>query len=90
MKINIFVPVKSGGKFTDYTFTHSSVSGEKTNGPQAPEDEIITAIDESRMSPEKRIARRFLVFLGNHRLTLTELLKLPIREQNRLRKEFID
>ena len=90
MKVNIFVPTRSGGKFTDYSFTHSSITGEPVNGPVAPEDDIITEIDESRMSKEKILATRFLSFLGNRRLTMKSLKKLPLEEQTRLRKEFIE
>jgi hypothetical protein len=90
VKINVFIPTGKGGKFTDYGLTHSSISGQRANGPQSPEDEVITAIDESRMLPQKVIARRFLDFLGNHRLTIETLKQLSVIEQQRLRQEFID
>lgn len=90
MKVNIFVPTRSGGKFTDYSFNHSSITGEEVNGPVAPEDGIITEIDESRMSPKKILATRFLAFLKNRRLTMELLKKLSLEEQVRLKKEFIE
>jgi hypothetical protein len=88
MKVNVFVPAKNGSKFTDYSITYSSILGEQTNGPEAPESVIINAIDESRLSPQKARARRFLIFLGNRRLTAEKLKELSLAEQERLRKEF--
>lgn len=89
MKVNIFMPTRSGGHFTDYSFNHSSVTGEEIFGPAAPEDGIITEIDESRMSSEKVLATRFLAFLSTRRLTIESLKQLSSQEQNRLKREFI-
>lgn len=89
MKINVFVPTRSGGRFAD-AFPHSSISGIQTEGPENPGDEIIQAVDESRMSLEKVIAQRFIQFLGNRRLTVTVLKTLSIEEQDRLKKEFLE
>src|ERR1700676_2256365 len=69
MKVNVFVSTRSGGNFAG-SFPHSSITGEQVDGPEAPEDSIIAAIDEDRISPEKALAVRFLTFLGNHRLTI--------------------
>lgn len=90
MKLNAFVPTRNGGKFADNQLNHSSITGEAVNGPYSPEDEVITEIDESRMSPEKFIATRFLTFLGNRGLTLKSLNSMPIEEQKRVIKEFIE
>lgn len=90
MKINIFIPTVSGGKFASSTAYHSSLSGSETTGPYSPGDEVIRAIDESKMSPEKIIAQRFLEFLGNRRLTVQQIKEFSIEEQNRLKKEFIE
>jgi hypothetical protein len=87
MKINIFVPTVGGGNFTD-AFPNSSLSGSVVEGPQSPGEEIIDAIDEERMTPEKRVARRFLKFLGNRRLNMMKLTELPKLEQSRLIAEF--
>lgn len=89
MKINIFVPTRNGGKFTDYSINYSSITGEDTGGPSAPEDQIITEIDESRMSPNKILATRFLSFLSDRNLTIDLLKQLPVEEQARIRKEFL-
>ena len=88
MKINILAPTRSGGKFAGDT-PHSSISGESVSGPAAPEDKIITDIDEEKMTHEKFVATRFLTFLGNQRLTLEQLNNLPEKEQQRIKKEFI-
>jgi hypothetical protein len=90
VKINIFVPTQSGGRFANSDLVHSSITGERVSGPAAPEDDLITEIDESRMRPEKVIAIRFLTFLGNRRLTMESLKKLSIEEQKRIKKEFIE
>lgn len=87
MKINILVPTRSGGKFAGDS-PHSSVAGESVSGPAAPEDELITIIDEDKMSVEKIVATRFLRFLGNQRLTIDKLNNLPKEEQQRIKKEF--
>jgi hypothetical protein len=88
MKMNVFVPTSRGGKFgTDQLY--SSVTGQQISGPESPEDEIITAVDESKMSPQKVLAQRFLTFLGNHRLNMRTLKELPPGEQARLKKEFL-
>ena len=90
MKLNTFVPTRGGGKFADNQLNHSSITGEQVSGPFVPEEELITEIDESRMSPEKIVATRFLKFLGNRRLTLASLKALPIKEQKKVKKEFIE
>ena len=89
MKVNVFVSTRSGGNFAG-SFPHSSITGEQVDGPEAPEDSIIAAIDEDRISPEKALAVRFLTFLGNHRLTIESLNILSSEEQARLKKEFIE
>lgn len=90
MKINIFIPTRNGGKFTDNSLIHSSITGEPVSGPACPEEEIINAIDESRMSVEKIVAKRFLEFLGTRKLTMQSLKLLSAKEQARLKKEFIE
>lgn len=90
MKLNTFVPTRNGGKFADSLLSHSSITGEAVSGPSSPENEIITEIDESRMSPAKFVATRFLTFLGNRGLTLKSLNEMSIREQKRIKKEFIE
>jgi len=89
MKINIYTNTKSGGKFTD-AFPSSSITGAPTDGPQSPGDEIIRAVDESRMRSDKILAQRFIEFLGNRRLTVWGLKNLFIEEQAKLRKEFLE
>lgn len=89
MKINVFVPTRSGGKFAD-SFPHSSISGIQTDGPASPGDEVIRAVDESKMSSDKILAQRFLEFLGNRRLTVVMLENLPLEERIRLKKEFLE
>jgi hypothetical protein len=88
MKINVFIPTSSGGKFaTDQLY--NSFTGQLISGPKSPEDEIILAIDESKMSAPKVLAQRFLTFLGNHRLNMKTLKELSPGEQARLKKEFL-
>lgn len=88
MKVNIFISNSRGGNFTD-AFPNSSLTGISVEGPQYPGEEIIDAIDESRMSTEKVIARRFLKFLGDRRLNMEKLGHLLREEQVRLIKEFV-
>lgn len=90
MKINIFVPTRSGGKFADNSLVHSSLTGEPVSGPVSPGDEIIAAIDESKMSQEKIVATRFLSFLETRRLTMESLKQLELKEQARIKQEFIE
>ena len=90
MKMNIFVPTKNGGKFTDTSIPHSSITGVATGESTSPEDEIINAIDERKMSDEKYTAIKFLEFLGNRRLTLEDVNNLTAEEQSKLKKEFIN
>lgn len=87
MKVNILVPTRKGGKFAG-DYLHSSVTGEAQSGPGSPEDELITSIDESKMSTEKIVASRFLTFLANRNLTIGDLSKLTPTEQSRIKKEF--
>jgi len=54
-----------------------------------PEEELITEIDEQRMSPEKIAATRFLKFLEDKKLTLERLKTLPSQERDRLKREFL-
>ena len=89
MKINIYTNTKNGGRFTD-AFPYSSVTGVQVEGPQSPGEEIIRAIDEQKMYPDKILASRFLEFLGNRRLTVAKLKSLPTEEQAKIRKEFIE
>jgi len=63
--------------------------GHRTIGLQDVEDELIRDIDEQKMSPEKLLATRFLTFLGNRQINLTNLKLLPVEEQQRLKKEFL-
>jgi hypothetical protein len=70
-------------------FHGREAGGNRAIGLQDAEDEMITAIDEHRMSPAKLSATRFLTFLGNRRLTIAKLKELPIEEQKRLKKEFL-
>ncbi len=89
MKINTFIKTKSGGNFTD-VFPHSSITGMDEDGPQSPGDEVIRLIDESKMSPQKLLASRFIEFLGNRRLNMEKFKQLSWNEQNRMKKEFLD
>lgn len=89
MKINIFVPTNDGGNFTG-PIPYYSITGQVHDTPQSPEDDVINAIDESRMSPQKALVERFKVFLGNRRLKIADLKNLSKDEQNRIRKEFLD
>ena len=90
MKINILVPTRSGGKFADSASTHSSITGEQVSGPSSPEEDLIDEIDELKMSPEKIVARRFLKFLGNRRLTMDTLKLLSHEDQVKIKEEFIN
>ena len=87
MKINIFTVTRAGQKFAGDSI-HSSITGESIGGPLAPEDQIITEIDELKMSPEKIIATRFLAFLETRSLDMKLLAVLSDEEQNRIRREF--
>jgi hypothetical protein len=64
--------------------------GYRAIGLQNVEDELIQDIDEQGMSPEKILASRFLTFLGNRQISLTDLFLLPEEEQQRLKKEFLE
>ena len=55
-----------------------------------PELEIIRSIDEERMSTPQIYARMFISFLGNRRLNVESLKSLPVEEQNRLKREFLE
>jgi hypothetical protein len=55
-----------------------------------PEEEFIQDIDEEKMTPEKILATRFLNFLGGRQLTMEKLRALPTKEQQRLKKEFLE
>jgi hypothetical protein len=90
MKVNVLISTKSGAKFVDYSPQYSSITGEETHGPVAPEDEIIDEIDESRQSIDKFLAVKFLAFLKNRRLTMEMVKLLSPEEQQRLKREFID
>ena len=50
----------------------------------------VQGIDEKYMPVQKLLATRFLAFLSNQRLTLDILKSLPLEEQQRLRKEFLE
>jgi hypothetical protein len=89
VKVNIFVPTKNGGKFTDNSIPHSSITGVETGEPASPEDEIINAIDERKMSPEKFTAVKFLEFLANHRIKIEDLKNLSPQRQSDIRREFL-
>ena len=54
-----------------------------------PEEELVTELDEQRMSPEKIAATRFLKFLADNRLDMEKLRALPLEDQARLKREFL-
>jgi hypothetical protein len=60
-----------------------------------PEEELVRDIDEQRMSPSKLLATRFLIFISSRLapnggfLNIEKLNKLPIEEQQRIKKEFL-
>jgi hypothetical protein len=89
MKINTFTPTRTGGHFAD-PIPYSSITGAETGEPISPEDEIINSIDEQQMSDESYTAKKFLEFLGHHRLKLSDLDNLSERERAKLRKEFME
>jgi hypothetical protein len=83
MKYNVFVETESGA------FRAIGLQ-EEFHTDQLLEDELINSIDEQEMSPEQILARRFLKFLGNRRLTMKKLLELPVDEQLRIKEEFTE
>lgn len=87
MKLNLFVPTDNGGNYTS-NFLYSSLTGEQSDLPQDPADAIIDMIDVQK-SPQKVLARNFLQFLGNRRLTLEKLKTLSKQEQQNIREEFL-
>lgn len=71
------------------TFARNEAGGSRATSLQDIEDELVTEIDEKRMSPAKRLVTRFLSFLSNRHLTLDKLKHSSKEEQSRLRKEFL-
>ncbi len=73
-------------------FGEDKVTGIKTaiGVLEDAEDELIKSIDESRMSPAKRAATRFLQFLKDKRMTIQELSALPKDKQKSIKQEFLD
>jgi hypothetical protein len=67
-----------------------TAGGHRASGLQDVEDELIQDIDEQKMSSEKLLALRFIAFLGNRRLSLIDVKLLPIEEQQRLKREFLE
>ena len=89
MKVNVFVPTRSGGKFTE-AINYASITGEIENLPTSPEDAIISMIDEESMTEQEILLSRIKTFLGNRRLTMADVKNLPPEEQARLKKEFLE
>jgi hypothetical protein len=103
MKRNILIKTESGS-FKAVPMNHiSDASSIVANlGPSGEEkyagwvavdaeESLIQSIDEQRHpeSQEKKRAKKFLIFLGNHRLSLLTLRALPAEEQKRLKDEFL-
>jgi hypothetical protein len=88
MKVNIFVQTSNGGKYAGDP-PHQTITGLVAEGACDAGDEIITAIDESRMSPKQVTAQRFLKFLASRRLSIEKLKDLSVGEQARLKEEFL-
>jgi hypothetical protein len=83
VKTNVFVETES--------HSYKSIGlQEDFYSDQILEDDLIDSIDSEKMSPEQILARRFLKFLAGYGLTITKLSMLPIREQIRIKKEFLE
>jgi hypothetical protein len=92
MKVNIFVTndkTDVDGQYGEGISTHREARGHRSVGLIDYEEELVTMLDEQRMSPEKRRATRFLTFLGNRRLTMQKFADLSPSEQKRLKTEFL-
>ena len=86
MKMTVFA---TNSKQDVDNFPRRAAGGHKALGVIDPEEELITELDEQRMSPEKIAATRFLKFLGDQRLDMQKLKSLSPEQQARLRKEFL-
>lgn len=86
MKINIYKVSPEG---VNNVSREEDIYGNEIPQTIDPEEELIDAIDSEKMSEEKSLAVNFLKFLGNRRLSISDLKALPENEQRRLRREFI-
>lgn len=83
MKANVFIEIQGG--------VYRSIGlQEDFYASQISEDDIIQDIDEESMTPQKIVADRFLKFLGNQRMNIARLLRLPETEQKRIKKQFME
>lgn len=55
-----------------------------------PEADLVEQIDDEKLSPEQFIAKKFIKFLADNRLTVEKANQLPPKEQRRLRREFLE
>lgn len=65
-----------------------AIGGHRAIGMQDIEEALIRDIDEDKMSDQKFFAYRFLLFLGENRLTLDTIKQLPEADQQRLLSDF--
>ena len=87
MKMNLFII--NGKEETNDCGLHE-FRGHRAVDIYDPEAELVDEIDDEKKSSDQILAQKFLKFLGEQRITLNELIKLPIIEQKRLKREFLE
>jgi hypothetical protein len=64
------------------------IGGSRAVGTYDVEDGLIRELDEDKMSYEKFIAHRFLLFLGDNRITTETFEQLSEQDRKRLLRDF--
>lgn len=85
MKTNIFA-VNNSEDINKCGFR--DIGGSRAIGTYDVEDTMIRELDEDNMSHDKLIANKFLLFLGDNRLTINMFEQLYEQERKRLLRDF--
>lgn len=89
MKMNVFIEQHELLKNYDENQI-VTVGGHRAIDRFDPEEEEVDRLDKPKFTPEQWRAKKFVEFLDHRRLDMVRLLDLDLKEQLRLRKEFME
>lgn len=87
MKRNIFAVNQ---KIDIDEFPGREAGGKRSAGIESTEEDLVNKIDESGLPEDELVAKRFMEFLSNRRITLDRFEALPEDSKKKVRQYFFD
>lgn len=87
MKYNIFAV---NDKADTDIFPGREPGGKRSVGIESTEEDLINKVDESKLDEDEYLAKRFLDFLNNRRISLERFEALSEDSKKKVRKYFFD